>query len=131
MLFQASEFVEVKTDEIINLIMYSLLTMVLAPVPAYAVYIYIMYQASRKKTPLIDPAPSWGPPKATQKQARKRFNPQREMHYKAEVTRCKHNCLLSSTKIKDEIERLNENRQRLIDAVGEETLKTLQESVQS
>lgn len=122
MFFQKFEFVAVKSDFYIDLIMYFLLTLVLAPIPIYAIYIYAMYQASKKKISLINPAASWGPPKLAQKQARKRFNPQREMHYKMEITRCRHNCLLNSTKIKDEIERLSENRQKLIDALGGEDM---------
>lgn len=77
---------------------------------------------------LFNPDPNWGPPGVIMKQARRRFNPQREMHYKMEVTRCKHNCLLNSAKLKDEIEHLNENRQRLLEGLSDETLKMLNET---
>lgn len=122
MLFQKFALIKTKSDRYMDIIMYFLLTMVLAPIPIYIIYIYTIYQTSKKRVFLITPATTWGPPKPTQKQARKRFNPQREMQYKMETTRCRHNCLLSSTKIKDEIERLNENRRKLIEAIGEETL---------
>lgn len=122
MSFEKFEFIETKTDFYLLTIMYFLLVLILMPIPIYMVYIYIQYQTSKKKIFMINSAPNWGPSKIVHRHARKRFNPEREMHYKAEITHCKHNCLLNSTRIKDEIERLNENRQMLVDAVDEETL---------
>lgn len=127
MIFKQFEMIPTTTDGYVELITYCVGGLILAPIPIYVLYIYVKYQTSSKKFFIINKTPNWGPPKPEQRQARKRFNPQREMHYKSDTARCKHNCLLNSNKIKDEIERLNENRQILMDTVDEETMNQLQE----
>lgn len=130
--FQKFTLFETKTDYYLDILTYSSVVLILLPIPVYMVYQYTKYQTSKRRITLVNPATSWGPPRADQKQARKRFNPQREMHYKSDATRCKHNCLLmNSSRIKDEIERLNENRQKLMAAVvnkDEDDLLTQQDN---
>lgn len=127
MIFQKFEFIKTRTDTYLLSIMYGMMGAILGPIPGYMIYIFTMYQRKRKNIFLIHPSPSWGPPKTMQKYARKKFNPDREMHHKSEILHCKHNCLVNSAKIKDEIERLNENRQKMIEVIGEEALMHLQD----
>lgn len=126
--FQNFTLFQTKTDYYMDIITDFFVVVILLPIPVYMIYIYTKYHTSKRKMTLINPTTSWGPPKANERQARKRFNPQREMHYKSDVTHCKHNCLLNSTRIKDEIERLNENRQKLMDVVSSDVHMPLQET---
>lgn len=48
------------------------------------------------------------------------------MRYKMEIKKCKHNCLLNSPKIKEEIKKLDESRKRLIANLEGDGIQTIQ-----
>lgn len=85
------------------------MSVILAPVPAVALYMYIVHLTKHDLSAILEPTENWGPPEEGAKRARQNFNPRSELKHRSKKP-CAHNCLVNNIRIKLEVEKRNAQR---------------------
>ncbi|GJQ65237.1 hypothetical protein Trydic_g7367 [Trypoxylus dichotomus] len=117
------------TDQLI-LTSYSVCIIILLPFGVVFLAKCCKHVKYRTLGALSRPSGQWGPYNQIRKQARKYFYPQRDVKYRSNVLKCKHNCMNSSDKFYEENRKQNQKLQVLIEQMQHEKKSTFRRAVE-
>lgn len=91
--------------------------LILVPIIINAMWIYLRYMRSEKKSVILKPEPTWGPKGKMMQAARLQFKPDRDIRYRNPVLKCKHDCLVNASDFEQEKSVQNSKYRVFVDAV--------------